>query len=1096
MNYRLGLDIGITSIGFAVTETDENGEPKKIQNLGVRIFDTPEVGKEGAPPAKPRRDARGLRRRIRRKVHRRERTEVLLKKYFGEKVVSEVQDAEKDDVFYLRAKGLDEKLSGGELGKVLLYFVKHRGFLSNRKSDKDDEEGGKLLSATAENSKYLKEKGYRSVGEMLYKDDKYYSFVDKKKKKDSPATPGGENGKEKVYHVRNKEDSYDNTFLRDDLKAEILLILEKQKAEGIIDDEFIEKYVDIFYKNRNFDEGPGSPSKYGGEFKVGKCPFIKDETRAPKSSYTAEYAHALEKLNSLKVIVDGESRWLTESERETLMAQIKERGEIKFSSVKKTLKLPEDAMFNLLNYSPKKTIEENEKSAKFVSLANSYKIRKALSPENATDIDLIDRVAEILALYKSDEKRTDAFSKIVGLSEEEKDKLLAINVSGFGGTSIKFLRNILPYLEQGQKYSDACASAGYNHTDLSNGIRSKFLDTKEVFDSVSGIRVPVVHRAVSQTVKVINAIIRKYGSPLAINVELAREMSKTHEERQKMTRENNLRAQENENIVKILKTEFGLEKPNGQDILKYRLYEEQGGKCAYSQTPLSRSELFSPDYAQIDHVIPYSKCFDDSLSNKVLVLAKENQNKRNRLPYEYLGSDETRWENFKAFVTATYKGNRAKTERLLKKKFTADDEKEWKSRNLNDTKYISRFVLDLLKDNLLFAESERKKKVTAVNGRITSYVRKMWGINKVREEGDKHHAIDAAVIACITDGMINKISRFNMGKEYMFRTSGCYVTSDGEVITEEQYDTEYGKRLKQPYENFVSELELRQSVGYDDVLSNGVRPIFVSRRVSKKKKGQIHDATIRSARNLDKGETVSRVPLSKLKLVKNKDGEYEIKGYYRPQDDRLLYEKLLSLLIANGGNAEKAFKDPVYKPKADGTDGPQVKKVKVVDVMTLGVSLDKVHGVAGNGSMVRIDVFAKAGKFYAVPVYVKDAYDGVLPNRAVVANKPYNEWQEIDDTFTFKFSLYKNDLVYVKHKSGLTLKKTNSDDKCDTTIFKEGFLYYDSCDRASGAATFFTIDNSYAIHGVGIKTLERFEKCEADYFGNIRFVENEKREDL
>ena len=548
--------------------------------------------------------------------------------------------------------------------------------------------------------------------------------------------------------------------------------------------------------------------------------------------------------------------------------------------------------------------------------------------------------------------------------------------------------------------------------------------------------------------------------------------------------------------------------PSGQDILKYRLYEEQGCKCAYSLKPFDLNKLFEPNYTQIDHIIPYSKCFDDSMNNKVLVFTKENQEKRNRLPYEYFGHNEERWHEFENYVLSQYKTNRAKAERLLKKKFTEEEEKDWKSRNLNDTKYISAFVYNLIKDNLLFAGGGNKKKVTAVNGRITSYLRKMWGLNKIREEGDKHHAMDAAVIACVTDGMIHKITQFNYGKECLFRTSGFFTNADGEILTEEEYDKEFGKKMAQPYNCFSKELEYRLEKDpkyfteffvkqdYTDEEIDGLKPVFVSRRVSKKAKGQIHDATIRSAREFENGKVISRVPLTKLKLAKDKDGNLFIKNYYKPEDDKLLYNKLLTRLIEYDGNAEIAFKEPVYKPKSDGTDGPLVKKVKIIENATTGFVLNKVKGVTDNGEMIRIDVFSKDGKYYAVPVYVKDFYTGKLPNKAVVANKPYSEWKEVDGSYEFLFSLYKNDLVYIRHRKGLELTKTNSSNKDDKIIFKEGHLYYNSFKISSGTVKLFTIDNSYEIQSAGILTLEKFQKCSADYFGNIDFIGKEKRQGL
>lgn len=55
----------------------------------------------------------------------------------------------------------------------MIHFAQRRGFKSNRKNEKKGSDEGKLLAATADNEKYLKEKGYRTVGEMLWKDERF-----------------------------------------------------------------------------------------------------------------------------------------------------------------------------------------------------------------------------------------------------------------------------------------------------------------------------------------------------------------------------------------------------------------------------------------------------------------------------------------------------------------------------------------------------------------------------------------------------------------------------------------------------------------------------------------------------------------------------------------------------------------------------------------------------------------------------------------------------------------------------------------------------------------------------------------------------------
>ena len=92
MKYRIGLDIGIASIGWSVIMTDVEGEPVRIIDLGTRIFDTAENPKDGSSLSLPRRQARGLRRIIRRREHRVERVKSLIKRTFGKEILAKIEE--------------------------------------------------------------------------------------------------------------------------------------------------------------------------------------------------------------------------------------------------------------------------------------------------------------------------------------------------------------------------------------------------------------------------------------------------------------------------------------------------------------------------------------------------------------------------------------------------------------------------------------------------------------------------------------------------------------------------------------------------------------------------------------------------------------------------------------------------------------------------------------------------------------------------------------------------------------------------------------------------------------------------------------------
>ena len=224
---------------------------------------------------------------------------------------------------------------------------------------------------------------------------------------------------------------------------------------------------------------------------------------------------------------------------------------------------------------------------------------------------------------------------------------------------------------------------------------------------------------------------------------------------------------------------------------------------------------------------------------------------------------------------------------------------------------------------------------------------------------------------------------------------------------------------------------------------NYIRPLFVSRMPNHKVTGSAHDATIRSARDYEtRGVVITKVPLTDLKL--NKDNEIE--GYYDKDSDRLLYQALVRQLLLHGNDGKKAFAEDFHKPKADGTEGTVVRKVKIEKKQTSGVMVRGGTGIAANGEMVRIDVFRENGKYYFVPVYTADVVRKVLPNRAATHTKPYSEWRVMDDA-NFVFSLYSRDLIHVKSKKDIKTNLVNG----GLLLQKEIFAYYTGADIATAS---------------------------------------------
>lgn len=1081
MRYGIGLDVGITSVGFATMMLNDKDEPIRIIRMGSRIFDAAENPKTGASLALPRREKRGARRLIRRRRLRKETIRKILCKYLeiSESEISSIYSSKNqlEDIYKIRSESLDRQLNKEEFVRLLIHLSQRRGFKSNRKVESQDKKSddGKLLAAISQNETLLKDKGYRTIGEMLYKDPKFETYK------------------------RNKAENYSNTFARSDYEKEIQLIFDSQRTLGNVKAtiEFENEYLSCYLAQRPFDVGPGGNSPYGGnqiEKMLGKCTFEKEELRAVKASYSFEYFNLLSKVNAIKVKDSNSQRSLSKEERDKVIQLAFAKNNISYASIRKALGLSGNILFNI-SYS-NDDYSDTEKKTKFSYLKAFHEIKKIIPDYVLWDIDKKNTLAYALSIYKNDEKIKEYLSDNK-FSQSEID--MALSLPSFSKTcnlSIKAIKKITPFLEEGMIYSDACKNAGYDFQNKQSDKQVYLPQNSKKAPELDEITNPVVRRSISQTIKVVNAIIRDANeSPVYVNIELARELSKNRDERNKIEKKQEENRKINDKIVQELRDTFNITNPTGLDIVKYKLFKDQDGVCPYSLQSIEVSRLFEVGYVDVDHIIPYSISFDDSYNNKVLVLSKENREKGNRIPLQYLS--ESRKSEFITYVNNSHFKYKKK-QNLLKEKLTDDDIGGFKNRNLQDTQYISKFLLNYFNKYLKLTDSNTNKKnnIIAVNGMATAYIRKRWGIAKIREDGDSHHAVDAVVIACFTQGLIQKISKYSKYYESRYSSS----LDDPSIILDEQTG-EVIDKFPQPYTNFRRELEMRTSNNPSVVLEKSpiatygtneiVKPIFVSRMPRRKVTGAAHQETYRSLKEKDGvNYTVSKTSLQNLKL---KNGE--IQDYYMPESDKLLYDALKARLQMFNGDAKRAFEEPMYKPKSDGTKGPIVKSVKTYEKATLSVPVLNNTAVADNGNMVRVDVFFVSGEgYYLVPIYVADTKKPSLPNMAIVANKPYSQWKEMKEE-DFVYSLYPNDLLKIVCNKEQKLSVVNEKSTLPKeTVQKEFFAYYKKCSISTASISIINDDNTYYKPSLGVKGLLVLEKYSVDVIGNISKVNKEKRQ--
>ena len=404
------------------------------------------------------------------------------------------------------------------------------------------------------------------------------------------------------------------------------------------------------------------------------------------------------------------------------------------------------------------------------------------------------------------------------------EALLSLSFSGFGHLSTKAIQKIIPKLEEGLDYDKACEAVEYDFKAIFKGDKTLLLPPLSKQENLEMTN-PVVKRAIAQMRLVYNAIARKYGVINAVNIELTRDIKKSHEDRNKIKK-----AQGEFRETKEAAREQAIDKlghePNAKELLKFRLWEEQKYHCIYSGKYIDPHTLCDNYATEVDHILPYSRSLDDSLNNKVLCLTKENQDKGKKTPFEYFGKDENSeaWQEFVVRVNDLDKRKQAKNNRLLKTNFDENSENNFKDRNKNDTSYISKFIKNYIEAHIEFKKSKDKQHVFTRNGMLTTQLRFKWGVGDKNRDNHLHHAEDALILAFATQSMVKKLSDVSSKREgFIYKTK----EEKAKML-----------RFETPIEYFGE--KVRESVG----------EIFVSHMPRRKISGAAHEATIYSAKTL------------------------------------------------------------------------------------------------------------------------------------------------------------------------------------------------------------------------------------------------------
>ena len=1137
-NYILGLDIGISSVGWGLLELDANNNPYKIIDVGSRIFTPGEVEKTGDSRAKERREKRGARRISRRREFRLDRVRNLLYEngYLKGNINSNIVSVKNEELsiifdnminnyykeknsnpYILKVEALDRKLTNDELSIILVHYAKKRGYKSNRE-EASDNDSGKVLSAIKENEKIMKENNYRTISEMYIKDEKF-----KNKIKNSPGD----------YKISVTNEMY--------LK-EINMVLDSQIRFELIDKDFKNKYLEIYNSRRSYAKGPGGNSPYGGDLiekMTGKCNF-DGNPRAPKRAFSSEIYMALTKLVNLKYKVnDGEYIKLSEKEIKNIIEKAKDKkiitykdlakeldGNIEFKDLslskkeygkvieelKKKLNINKEESINIssLNSNDRELFNTlyNEKllSKTLIELKGYHTLKDSLTKgyskeiweEYKNNIDFLDEIALYCTNYKVNEdilNKIKESKNIDNIFEDIHFVELLPNFKDHLMLSTDLIKKLIPLMLEGNTYDTAMKLLGYDHANLFSKTEKKdLLVPIYVDDTITNQR---VIRSLTQTRKVINSIIKKYGTPKIINIETARELAKSRKERNDITKNNLEKQAENEKIKNYL-VELGLfpdiNKISSNDLLKYKLWKEQNEFCGYSMKKISIEDLFGNNIVQIDHILPYSRTYNDNYLNKTLVYTKENQEKGNRTPYEWFGKTQ-KWDEYEAYINNLAISQKKKDNYLLKK-LDFDTEREMRDQNLNDTKYISKELSSLIKAYL------NVEKVNMYPGAITSKLRARWGLNRlthsyisktyrlpedmkkdINKDRDNHlhHAMDALVIASITQSLQQKITLYEKFSRYIDgltkKTIENLNIENGKEILGEYYDDTTGeikdiniieyikKQLEEehiyynkhnisrldfplPYETFDKEAKLRvyeqdlntlkwNLKSYSTYTKQDLEKIhtLVPSIAKTKVSGKMHEETYYGIKEIGKDEDKKiyktlRTPIEKVKR-KDLDNIPDRLGGSKDVYESLVewfgdYEVGEEVLKANGNKYPVSKSDKEHK---------EIKKLKLYsEYKNTGHMINKSN--VEKGGIYKIDVFKSKNEeddklYFAAYDILEIKKINTLREKNMVddnfnikldygqgKNNKIMSYTDMINNYDLYITLNKNDLIKITTKDG------------------------------------------------------------------------------
>ena len=814
MKKILGLDLGVGSIGWSLIETSDDNKPSRIIGMGSRIvpLSTDDSNEFTSGNAISKNQKRTQKRTQRKGYDRYQLRRTLLTNQLRELGMLPDENLIKLPVlelWQLRANAATpgKQLSLPEIGRVLYHINQKRGYRHARTDSSDEKSQRDYVQTINQRYADISQKGI-TIGQHFAA-----CLADS-----AIATPKGT-----VYSFRIKE----QVFPRLAYMEEFDRIMKVQSAfyPNILTPDII----NILRNEIIFFQRPLKSCKH----LVSTCDFSKQAyvtsdgrtvisgpKVAPRTSPLFQVCKLWEAINNLTLRNrSGEEYLFTNEDRQHIFEFLDNHPVMKVTDLYKILGISKKDGW----WGGKAIGKGLSGNTTKVALTDAIKGYSELLRFNLEEIDskhIDTETGEILReispkfegeplyrlwhiVYSMHEKAeiATALKRNFGIEDEDiVNNLYSIDFvkAGYGNKSSRFIREILPYLQRGMKYSEACDYIGINH---SNSLTSAENASRELLERLpqlekNELRQPVIEKILNQMINVVNALLERHGKIDEIRVELARELKQSKDERNATFKHNNQRERENKEINERI-LEYGVS-PSRSRIQKYRLWQESNHLCFYCGKPVSAAEFLSGSGVEIEHVIPRSLLFDDSFSNKVCACRACNAEKDNQTAFDYMkGKTDEEFSAYLKRVDEAFTGGKiSKTKRDRLMTPLSEIPQDFIDRQLRQSQYISKKAVELLKQIC--------RNVWVTGGSVTDFLRHNWGydqilhdlnfsryqsagltgIDEYEHDGQthqreriigwtkrldhRHHAIDALTIACTRQSFIQRLNALNTSRDVMF----------------------------------------------------------------------------------------------------------------------------------------------------------------------------------------------------------------------------------------------------------------------------------------------------------------------------------------